>query len=188
MSGRATNRTGGRPFPVSRHRPTTGAAGRFEAIPACPKEGDQDPTTRPRSTHQERKEGDLDRWGSRIRSAIGTLVERRSRFTILLHLPGRHTAEAVRDGIIAAFAPLPPELCRSLTWDQGSELALHTEIAASLGMSGVLLRTALAVAASQQREHCEYRGGSTGAVRPGWCRQLGVTLENTDRLFGVSFI
>jgi IS30 family transposase len=78
-------------------------------------------------------EGDLIT-GEQNRSAIGTLVERRSRFTILLHLPGRHTAEAVRDAIIAAFAPLPPELRRSLTWDQGSELALHAEIAAVLGM------------------------------------------------------
>lgn len=78
-------------------------------------------------------EGDLIT-GEQNRSAIGTLVERHSRFTVLLHLPGRHTAEAVRDAIIAAFAPLPPELRRSLTWDQGSELALHAEIAAALGM------------------------------------------------------
>ncbi len=78
-------------------------------------------------------EGDLIT-GEQNRSAIGTLVERRSRFTILLHLPGRHTAEAVRDAIIAAFAPLPPELRRSLTWDQGSELGQHAEIAAALGM------------------------------------------------------
>jgi len=78
-------------------------------------------------------EGDLIT-GAKNRSAIGTLVERCSRFTILLHLPERHTAEAVRDAIIAAFAPLPPQLRRSLTWDQGSELALHAEIAAGLGM------------------------------------------------------
>ncbi|WAX57644.1 IS30 family transposase [Jatrophihabitans cynanchi] len=78
-------------------------------------------------------EGDLIT-GAQNRSAIGTLVERCSRFTILLHLPERHTAEAVRDAIIAAFAPLPPQLRRSLTWDQGSELALHAEIAAALGM------------------------------------------------------
>ena len=72
--------------------------------------------------------------GAANRSAIGTLVDRSSRFTILLHLPGQHTAEAVRDAIIAAFAGLPPALCRSLTWDQGKELALHAEIAAALGM------------------------------------------------------
>jgi IS30 family transposase len=52
----------------------------------------------------------------------------------LLHLPGRHTAEAVRDALIAAFSQLPPELRRSLTWDQGKEMALHAEISAALGM------------------------------------------------------
>jgi IS30 family transposase len=52
----------------------------------------------------------------------------------LLHLPERHTAEAVRDAIIAAFAQLPPTLRRSLAWDQGKELALHAEISNALGM------------------------------------------------------
>jgi IS30 family transposase len=78
-------------------------------------------------------EGDLIT-GAQNRSAIGTLVERCSRFTILLHLPDRHTAQAVRDALIAAFAALPSQLRRSLTWDQGSELALHAEITEALGM------------------------------------------------------
>jgi len=79
-------------------------------------------------------EGDLIT-GAANRSAIGTLVERVSRFTILLHLPsGRHTAEDVRDALVAAMAQLPPELRRSLTWDQGSEMALHADIAQALGM------------------------------------------------------
>jgi Transposase and inactivated derivatives, IS30 family len=78
-------------------------------------------------------EGDLI-LGAGNRSAIGTLVERSSRFTLLLHLPGRHTAEAVRDALIAALAPLPPRLRRSLTWDQGKEMALHHEIAHALRM------------------------------------------------------
>lgn len=78
-------------------------------------------------------EGDLIT-GAGNRSAIGTVVDRCSRFTILLHLAERHTAEAVRDAIIAAFAQLPPSLRRSLAWDQGKELALHAEIAAALGM------------------------------------------------------
>jgi IS30 family transposase len=61
-------------------------------------------------------EGDLIT-GAANRSAIGTLVERSSRFTILLHLPGgRHTAEAVRDALVAAMAQLPASLRRSLTW------------------------------------------------------------------------
>ena len=78
-------------------------------------------------------EGDLIT-GASNRSAIGTLVDRASRYTILLHLPGRHTAEAVRDALIAAFWHLPPPLRRSLTWDQGKEMALHAEITAALGM------------------------------------------------------
>ena len=78
-------------------------------------------------------EGDLIT-GASNRSAIGTLVDRASRYTILLHLPGRHTAEAVRDALIAAFGQLPPQLRRSLTWDQGKEMALHAEVTAALGM------------------------------------------------------
>ena len=78
-------------------------------------------------------EGDLIT-GASNRSAIGTLVDRASRYTILLYLPGRHTAEAVRDALIAAMSALPPRLRRSLTWDQGKEMALHTEISAALGM------------------------------------------------------
>jgi IS30 family transposase len=78
-------------------------------------------------------EGDLIT-GASNRSAIGTLVDRASRFTILLHLPGRHTAEAVRDALIAAMSSLPPQLRRSLTWDQGKEMALHQEVTAALGM------------------------------------------------------
>lgn len=79
-------------------------------------------------------EGDLI-VGADNRSAIGTVVERASRFTMLLHLPGgRRTADAVRDALLAAMRPLPAALRRSLAWDQGTELALHTEIAAALDM------------------------------------------------------
>jgi hypothetical protein len=67
--------------------------------------------------------------GEANRSAIGTLFERSS-----LYLPGRHTADAIRDAVIDAMKDLPPQLRRSLTWDQGSEMALHAEIAAALGM------------------------------------------------------
>ncbi len=79
-------------------------------------------------------EGDLIT-GAANRSAIGTLVDRASRFTILVHLPGRRqTAEAVRDALVAALAALPAELRRSLTWDQGKEMALHADITRALGM------------------------------------------------------
>src|SRR5690606_26194315 len=72
--------------------------------------------------------------GESNRSAIGTLVQRLSRYTILLYLPGRHTAEAVRDAVIEAMKDLPVQLRRSLTWDQGSEMAMHADIAEALGM------------------------------------------------------
>jgi transposase, IS30 family len=61
-------------------------------------------------------------------SAIGTLVERTTRFVMLLHLPADHGAEAVRDAIVAQINTLPAALRRSLTWDQGIELARHAEI------------------------------------------------------------
>jgi IS30 family transposase len=61
-------------------------------------------------------------------SAIGTLVERSTRFVLLLHLPTDHGAETVRDAIVAQINTLPAALRRSLTWDQGIELARHAEI------------------------------------------------------------
>ena len=72
-------------------------------------------------------EGDLI-IGKHGKSAIGTLVERSTRFLILLHLPDDHGAEAVRDAIIAAVQQLPAHLRRSLTWDRGSEMVRHPEI------------------------------------------------------------
>ncbi|EWT03533.1 integrase [Intrasporangium oryzae NRRL B-24470] len=62
-------------------------------------------------------------------SAIGTLVERTTRFTMLLHLPGAHDALAVRDAMGRAIPALPRQLWRSLTWDQGSEMVgAHLQI------------------------------------------------------------
>ena len=72
-------------------------------------------------------EGDLIK-GANNRSAIGTLVERSSRFVMLLHLPDGFGAEQVRDAIIDTVKTLPDALRRSLTWDRGVEMARHTEI------------------------------------------------------------
>jgi transposase, IS30 family len=72
-------------------------------------------------------EGDLV-IGKDGRSAIGTLVERSTRFVMLLHLPDGAGAEAVRDAITDKITTLPAALRRSLTWDQGIELARHAEI------------------------------------------------------------
>jgi len=66
--------------------------------------------------------------GSNCRSAIATLVERQTRFAMLVHLPDGHGALAVRDGLLAAINTLPVHLCKTLTWDQGTELAQHRQI------------------------------------------------------------
>jgi len=71
-------------------------------------------------------EGDLI-IGSR-HSAIGTLVERSTRFVLLLHLPSGHGADAVAAAMTEAMAGLPAALRRSLTWDQGKEMAGHAQI------------------------------------------------------------
>ena len=86
------------------------------------------------------------------KSAIGTLVERTSRFTMLLHLPpmeGRgeqrrvkngpplagHGAEAVRDEITRVIGTLPEQLRRSLTWDKGAEMAQHAQLRIDTGLA-----------------------------------------------------
>nr|WP_203218107.1 IS30 family transposase [Nocardia terpenica] len=58
-------------------------------------------------------------------SAIGTLVERSTRYVMLVHLPQGRGAEQMRDALQRTVTTLPPHLMRSLTWDQGSELAEH---------------------------------------------------------------
>jgi IS30 family transposase len=83
-------------------------------------------------------------------SAIGTLVERTTRFTMLLHLPrmdghggprinngpalAGHGAEAVRDAIASSITTLPEQLRRSLTWDQGAEMAQHARLRIDTGI------------------------------------------------------
>jgi IS30 family transposase len=84
-------------------------------------------------------------------SAIGTLVERTTRFTMLLHLPpmaghgtspraknspalAGHGAEAVRNAIVSAIITLPAQLRRSLTWDQGAEMAGHARLRIDAGI------------------------------------------------------
>jgi IS30 family transposase len=85
-------------------------------------------------------------------SAIGTLVERTTRFTMLLHLPrmaehgvgarikngpplAGHGAEAVRDSITCTITTLPDQLRRSLTWDQGAEMSQHAQLKIDTGLA-----------------------------------------------------
>ena len=86
------------------------------------------------------------------RSAIGTLVERTTRFTVLLHLPraegwgvqapvnngpalGGYGAEAMRAAIATQMATMPEQLRRSLTWDRGTELAQHAQLTIESGIA-----------------------------------------------------
>ena len=79
-------------------------------------------------------EGDLI-VGSNCRSAIATLVERKSRFLVMVPLPEGHKAPVVRAAIVAALESLPDTAMRTLTWDQGTELTQHREIASASGIS-----------------------------------------------------
>jgi IS30 family transposase len=72
-------------------------------------------------------EGDLIT-GKENKSAIGTLVERTTGFVMLLHLPTRHGALEVQEAMIAALTGLPERLRKSVTWDQGIEMANHAQI------------------------------------------------------------
>jgi IS30 family transposase len=67
-------------------------------------------------------------------SAIGTLVERSTRFVLLLHLPHGHGADQVAAAMTEAMGTLPAQLRRSLTWDQGTEMASHAQIALATGL------------------------------------------------------
>ncbi|MEU8310898.1 IS30 family transposase, partial [Actinomadura sp. NPDC048955] len=78
-------------------------------------------------------EGDLI-IGRKQTSQIGTLVERASRYVLLVHLPDDRTAETMRDALAATIQTLPTELRRSLTWDQGSEMGLHHQFSMATDM------------------------------------------------------
>ncbi len=67
-------------------------------------------------------------------TSIGTLVERHSRYVILLKLPNGHGAEAAREAIAKHILTLPAQLRRSITWDQCKEMAEHAEFTVETGV------------------------------------------------------
>ena len=77
-------------------------------------------------------EGDL-LFGTRS-STVATLVERKSRFVMLVGLPGSQTADVVADALAEAIATLPEQLRRSLTWDQSKEMAEHARYSVATGV------------------------------------------------------
>ena len=78
-------------------------------------------------------EGDLI-VGKNQQSAVGTLVERTTRYVMLLHLPDGRTADKVNEAMTRAIAQLPATLVRSITWDQGTELARHAKFTIDTGV------------------------------------------------------
>jgi IS30 family transposase len=79
-------------------------------------------------------EGDLI-VGKEGKSAIGTLVERKTGFVLLLHLPDDHGALAVQEAMITKMSQLPESLRQTLTWDQGIEMTNHVQIAAATDLA-----------------------------------------------------
>jgi IS30 family transposase len=79
-------------------------------------------------------EGDLILGSLESGSAIGTMVERATGFTMLLHLGRERSARAVAAAMSEKIPQLPELLRRSLTWDQGSEMSMHAEITAATGL------------------------------------------------------
>jgi len=78
-------------------------------------------------------EGDL-MMGKSGRSAIGTLVERSTRFVMLLHLPNGHRPALVEQAVVDATQKLPDFIWKSLTWDQGQEMRNHLQIKVATGL------------------------------------------------------
>jgi len=86
-------------------------------------------------------------------SAVGTLVERRSRYVPLLPLADGLTAERMRPALTTAILGLPEQLRRSLTWDHGREMAEHTQFTIDAGVQVYTLGPTQSLAARHQREH-----------------------------------
>ena len=78
-------------------------------------------------------EGDLI-FGKKM-SAVATLVERKSRYVMLVALPEGHRADIVADTLAARITTLPDQLRRSLTWDQGKEMAEHARFSIDTGVT-----------------------------------------------------
>jgi IS30 family transposase len=123
-------------------------------------------------------EGDL-MVGTNARSAIGTLVERTTRYLMLLHLPDGHSADQVRDAMIPTIQSLPMHLRRSLTWDQGTELARH---------KGITLATDLNIYFCDP--HKPWQRGSNentnGLLRQYFPKSTDLTIHTPGRLLEVA--
>ena len=112
-------------------------------------------------------EGDLV-FGKRM-SPVATLVERSTRFVMLVALPNGHKADLVADALAAKITTLPAALTRTLTWDQGHEMAAHIRFTQETGVEVYFCDPKSPwqpVAARQQREH-QRAAASVPAPDPG---------------------
>ena len=80
-------------------------------------------------------EGDLLLGAPAGRSHIATLVERQSRFLVLVKLPDSRSAPVINDALVRAARRLPRQLAKSLTWDCGKEMARHAEFTVATGVT-----------------------------------------------------
>jgi IS30 family transposase len=112
-------------------------------------------------------EGDL-LFGTRS-STVATLVERKSRFVMLVGLPGGHTAGVVADALADAITSLPSQLRRSITWDQGKEMAEHARFS-----------VATSVPVYFCDPHSPWQRGSNENTY--WCRMSGAGFLRREKL------
>jgi IS30 family transposase len=125
-------------------------------------------------------EGDLI-IGQDGRSAIGTLVERTTRYTVLLHLPGRHTAQEVADAMITQMRRLPEHLIKTVTWDRGSEMVEYPRISMALDAGVYFCDPHSPWQRGTNENTVSLEVAPEGLIRKGGCRQQEVTPENTGR-------
>ncbi len=110
------------------------------------------------------REGDLI-VGKNNGSVIGTLVERSTRYLMLVHLPRDHGAAAVRNALAETVQTLPPHLMRSLTWHQGIEMSFPPRLHRHPGHPGLRLRPGQPPAARLEREHLLVQPWRAGLLR-----------------------
>jgi IS30 family transposase len=119
--------------------------------------------------------------GGDLRSAVGTLVERTTRYVLLLHLPDGRDAVGVEQAMRNAITGLPADLRRTVTWDQGKEMAQHAQFTIATGVQVYFCDPHKPWQRGSNENTVSINGGPVRACQPGWGRYRRTTLENTGR-------